>query len=287
MSPTSKTTKDMKGETGEHTASSPSFINVADYTENKLNMDKNKDQFSSDSQMAEDRRLGGVVPASLASSSCEEQAAGLTTSPADLDAIVSNLNSDLNRMESTLREIKNAQESMRTSSKAPRITQQTVLDDKTIMVKKKRLLDNSDAEDEESPVPMMSSTYHTVLASSESILISDTEDEAMDSESSKNRSKKGKKPRGKKRRQNSPSPRKEINRSDEEIETHFTVESKGRIEQEAAGLEIAHATEVFARLQEWLDKVENMQRKSKNIKGSYSGQMKVFLECCKRAGKLL
>lgn len=30
-----------------------------------------------------------------------------------------------------------------------------------------------------------------------------------------------------------------------------------------------------------------MRRKSRNIKWFYSGQMKIFLECCKKTGKLL
>lgn len=79
---------------------------------------------------------------------------------------------------------------------------------------------------------------------------------------------------------------KNLKKKNEELETHFSTEAKGRVEQEA-GLEIVHATEVYARMQEWLGKIENMRKLSKNTKGSWSGQIKIFLECCKRAGMVL
>lgn len=45
---------------------------------------------------------------------------------------------------------------------------------------------------------------------------------------------------------------------------------------------MAHISEISERVNGWIREIEKMRRSSKNIKGSYSGKMKILLECCKR-----
>lgn len=40
------------------------------------------------------------------------------------------------------------------------------------------------------------------------------------------------------------------------METHFTVERKNKVEQKITGLEVAHATEIYARMSDWINKMK-------------------------------
>ncbi|XP_067216855.1 uncharacterized protein [Linepithema humile] len=79
---------------------------------------------------------------------------------------------------------------------------------------------------------------------------------------------------------------------DEEIEekrfgTRFSINNKKRVEDEVAGLELEHASKINLKIRDMVDEIENIKRKSSNLKGSFSGQMKVFLEVIRRASSLL
>lgn len=93
--------------------------------------------------------------------------------------------------------------------------------------------------------------------SSESIVISDTDDDPEISVSRSNSKKRGLK--SKRRRINSPnleSSRNENWAEEEKMETHFTVERKNKVEQKITGLEVAHATEIYARMSDWINKMK-------------------------------
>ncbi|XP_067216949.1 uncharacterized protein [Linepithema humile] len=79
---------------------------------------------------------------------------------------------------------------------------------------------------------------------------------------------------------------------DEEIEEEkygagFNINNKKRVEGELAGLELEHASKINQKIGDMVDEIESIRRRSKNIKGSLSGQIKVFLEVIRRASSLL
>lgn len=253
-----------------------------------MNMDKKKGTLTSDSRMAEDRRLGGTVPASRMSSSSQGQAAESLVSSADLIAITR----DIDEMGESLLEIRRQQENLAkvdASLSAESMQQLEVhredLDGRTKIGK--RVLDDSEDSEEKYDRPGTSGTSQMEMyVTSESIVISSEDEFAAPRPASK---KKGKEHKEKRRKiKNSPILERDRSMEDQEdFDAHFSLEGKTRVEQELTGLEIAHASEVHERMNAWIAKLETMRRKSKNIKGSFSGQMKIMLECCKKASDIL
>lgn len=95
-------------------------------------------------------------------------------------------------------------------------------------------------------------------------------------ESINSASKRGKKKGDKRRKKGSQE------KDEDELETLFSVVGKDRVEKEMEGIDLAHITKISERMNGWIREIEKMRRSSKNMKGSFSGKMKILLECCKR-----
>ncbi|XP_067208762.1 uncharacterized protein [Linepithema humile] len=91
---------------------------------------------------------------------------------------------------------------------------------------------------------------------------------------------------GGRKRKKKGSPPSEEN-EEERYGSRFSVNSKKRVDEEMAGLELDHASNINYKIKDMVNEIENIRRKSTNIKGSFSGQMKVYLEVIRRASTLL